>query len=161
MFRSQVKWRAVLLGAPIAFWLGTGLARAQTFNAPLVRCKSVKSPAGLSTCAATQDPLTRGGAAISDQGDVTVIVFGAATNTTYTVSMVSGDGSQSASIGSFKTDENGDGYLRKDAFYKLGTVGAGNVVLSSGGGTEFVVTMAGSTMANPLTVGNQSRPSRD
>jgi hypothetical protein len=133
-----VKWRAALIAAPVALCLASGLARAQTFNAPLVPCKSVKTPAGLTTCAATQDPLKRGGATISDQGDVTVIVFGAATNTIYAVSLVSGDGTQSAPLGNLETDANGDGAFRKDAFFKFGTVGAGNVVLSSGGSEEFV-----------------------
>src|SRR5208337_1746345 len=47
-------------------------------------------------------------------------------------------GSQSAPIGSLTTGAHGDGALRKDAFYKFGTVGAGNVVLSGGSGEEFV-----------------------
>ena len=137
MFQSRAKWPVALLAAPLALCLASGSARAQTFDAPLVQCKSVTTPAGL-TCATTQDRLKRGGATISNQGDVTVIVFGAATNTTYDAALVSGDGSQSASIGSLKTDANGDGALRKDAFYKFGTVGAGNVVLSSVNGEEFV-----------------------
>ena len=138
MFQSRVKWPVALLAAPFALCLASGLARAQTFDAPLVQCKSVTTPTALTTCASTQDPLTRGGATISDEGDVTVIVFGAATNTTYAVSFVSGDGTQSTSIGNLKTDADGNGAIRKDAFFKFGTVGAGNVVLSSGGGEEFV-----------------------
>jgi len=138
MFLSRVKWPVALLAAPFALCLVPGLARAQTFDAPLVQCKSVTAPAALTTCASTQDPLKGGGATISDQGDVTVIVYGAATNTTYTVTFVSGDGSQSAPIGSLTTGAHGDGALRKDAFYKFGTVGAGNVVLSGGSGEEFV-----------------------
>ncbi len=138
MLQSRLKWRAALIAAPVALCIASGLARAQTFDAPLVKCKSVTTPAGLTTCAATQDPLNRGGATISDQGDVTVIVFGAATNTTYAVSIVSNDGTQSTSIGNLKTDATGDGAFRKDAFFKFGTVGAGNVVLSSGGSEEFV-----------------------
>jgi len=138
MLQLRVKWRAALLAAPVALCLASGLARAQTFDAPLIKCKSVATPAVLTTCAATQDPLQRGGATISNQGDVTVIVVGAATNTTYAVSFVSNDGTQSASIDNLRTDANGDGFLRKDAFFKLGTVGAGNVVLKSGGSEEFV-----------------------
>ena len=79
-----------------------------------------------------------GGATISDQGDVTVLVFGAATNTKYAVSFVSNDGTQTTAIGNLTTDKNGDGAFRKDAFFKFGTVGAGNVVLSSSGSEEFV-----------------------
>ena len=92
MFQSLRKWPAALLAAPVALCLGSGLARAQTFDAPLVQCKAVATPAALTTCATVQDPLKHGGATINDQGDVTVIVIGAATNTTYAVSLVSNDG---------------------------------------------------------------------
>ena len=138
MFQSLQKWPAALLAAPVALCLVSGLARADTFDAPLIQCKSVATPAALTTCASAQDPLKRGGATINDQGDVTVIVIGAATNTTYTVSLVSNDGAQTTSIGSLKTGVAGDGAFRKDAFFKFGTVGAGNVVLSSGAGEQFV-----------------------
>ncbi len=138
MFQSPRKWPAALLAAPVALCLVSGLARADTFDAPLIQCKSVATPAALTTCASAQDLLKRGGATINDQGDVTVIVIGAATNTTYTVSLVSNDGTQTTSIGSLKTGVAGDGAFRKDAFFKFGTVGAGNVVLSSGAGEQFV-----------------------
>jgi len=134
MFQSLRKWPVALLAAPVALCLGSGLARAETFDAPLVQCKS----AALTTCAEVQDPLKRGGATINDQGDVTVIVVGAATNTTYAVSLVSNDGTQTTSIGNLKTGADGNGAFRKDAFFKFGTVGAGNVVLTAGGGGEFV-----------------------
>ena len=138
MFLSLRKWPAALLAAPLALCLGSGLARAETFDAPLVQCKAVATPAALTTCAAVQDPLKHGGATINDQGDVTVIVVGAATNTTYAVSLVSNDGTHTTSIGNLKTGVAGDGAFRKDAFFKFGTVGAGNVVLTSGGSEEFV-----------------------
>ncbi len=137
MFLSLRKWPAAFLAAPLALGLASGLACAETFDAPLVQCKSVIAPSMLTTCAAVQDPLKRGGATINDQGDVTVIVAGAATNTTYAVSLVSNDGTQTTSIGNLKTGVAGDGAFRKDAFFKFGTVGAGNVVLSSGG-EQFV-----------------------
>jgi hypothetical protein len=137
MFHLLRKWPAALLAA-VAFCLGSGLARAETFDAPLVQCKAVAAPAVLTTCAAVQDPLKHGGATINDQGDVTVIVIGAATNTTYAVNLVSNDGTHTTSIGSLKTGVAGDGAFRKDAFFKFGTVGAGNVVLTSGGSEEFV-----------------------
>ena len=138
MYQSLRKWAVALLTAPVALCLASGLARAETFDAPLVQCKAVATPAALTTCATVQDPLKAGGAAINDQGDVTVIVLGAATNTTYTISLVSNDGTQTASIGSLKTGAAGDGAFRKDVFFKFGTVGAGNVVLSDGGGEQFV-----------------------
>ncbi|MGA9723676.1 MAG: hypothetical protein WBQ86_14550 [Candidatus Binatus sp.] len=114
------------------------MACAQTFDAPLVQCKAVMTPAALTTCAPVQDPLQRGGATVNNQGDVTVIVVGAATNTMYSVSFVSNDGTQTLSLGTLKTGADGNGAFRKDAFFKFGTVGAGNVVLSSGGSEEFV-----------------------
>ena len=138
MFQSLRRWPAALLAAPVALCLASGLARAETFDAPLVQCKAVATPAALTTCATVQDPLKHGGATINDQGDVTVIVIGAATNTTYAVSFVSNDGTHTTSIGSLKTGVAGDGAFRKDAFFKFGTVGAGNVVLTSGGSEEFV-----------------------
>ena len=138
MFQALRKWPAALLAAPVALCLASGLARAATFDAPLVQCKAVATPAALTTCATVQDPLKHGGATINDQGDVTVIVIGAATNTTYAVSLVSNDGTQTTSLGNLKTGAEGDGAFRKDAFFKFGTVGAGNVVLTSGGGEEFV-----------------------
>ena len=137
MFQSPRKMAGALLAAPLALCLASGLARAQTFDEPLEQCKAVTTPAALTTCAAAQDPLKGGGATINDQGDVTVTVFGAATNTTYTISFVSNDGTQTTSIGSLKTGADGNGAFRKDAFFKFGTVGAGNVVLSSGG-EQFV-----------------------
>ena len=105
MFQSRVKWPVGLLAAPVALCLASGLARAQTFDAPLVQCKSVATPAALTTCASSQDPLKRGGATISDQGDVTVLVFGAATNTKYAISFVSNDGTQTTAIGNLTTDK--------------------------------------------------------
>lgn len=137
MFQSRLKWPTTLIAAPLAICIFSGLARAQTFDEPLVQCKAVTTPAALS-CVSVQDPLRRGGATISDQGDVTVVVVGAATNTTYAISFVSSDGTQTTSIGNLKTGVVGDGAIRKDAFFKFGTVGAGNVVLSSGGGAQFV-----------------------
>ncbi len=137
MFLSPGKWPATFLAASLALFLASGLAHAQTFDAPLLQCKSVTTPAVLTTCASVQDPLKRGGATINDQGDVTVIVVGAATNATYAVSLVSNDGTQTISIGNLKTGVDGNGAFRKDAFFKFGTVGAGNVVLSNGG-EQFV-----------------------
>jgi len=138
MFQSLAKWPAALLAVPVALCLGAGLARAQTFDAPLEQCKSVATPAALTTCASVQDPLKGGGATITDEGDATVTVLGAATNTSYTVSFVSNDGTQSTTIGTLKTGADGNGALRKEAFFKFGTVGAGNVVLTSTSGEEFV-----------------------
>ena len=138
MFQLRGRIVAALVAMPVAVCFGSAVARAGTFDAPLLPCKSITTPAALTTCASAQDPLTRGGATINDQGDVTVIVFGAATNATYAVALVSNDGTQTTSIGNLKTGAHGDGAFRKDAFFKFGTVGAGNVTLSSGGGEQFV-----------------------
>ncbi len=86
-FQSRVRGPAVVLGATMALWLSPGLARAQSFSASLDQCKAVVAPNTLANCAAVQDPLKRGIAAISDQGGVTVTIIGAATNTTYAVSI--------------------------------------------------------------------------
>lgn len=157
MFRtSRFKWPAAVLIAPVALLLASGLARAQSFSASLVQCASVTTPAALTNCASVNDPLKRGIATINDMGDVTVAVNGAATNTTYAVSFVSGDGTQSASLGNVTTNNKGDGALRHDAFFKFGTVGAGNVVLSSGGFQEFVTGI--SISSNGLESGPDFQP---
>ncbi len=156
MFPSRLRWPFAVLAAPMVLGLATGLAHAQTFSAPLNQCTSVTAPAALLNCASGQDPLNRGGATISDQGDVTVQIFGAATNTTYAVSLASGDGTQTTALGNLKTDSHGDGAFRKDAFFKFGTVGAGNVVLSSGGGEEFVTGV--SISSNGLESGRDFQP---
>lgn len=145
---------AILVGAALS--AVSGSARAQGFSAPLDQCKSVTTPAALTNCAVVQDPLSGGGAAISDQGDVTVTLVGAAPNTTYAVSLVSGDGTRSIAIGNLKTGSHGDGALRKDAFFKFGTVGAGNIVLSSGGSEEFVTGV--SISSNGLESGRDFQP---
>jgi hypothetical protein len=137
MFKLRTKSLAALLAAPVALCLASGMARAQTFDEPLEKCSAVTSPAALTTCAASQDPLQGGGAIINDQGDVTVTVFGAATNTTYNISLVSNDGTQTTSLGSLTTGPAGNGAMREEAFFKFGTVGAGNVVLSHNG-EQFV-----------------------
>jgi hypothetical protein len=126
----------MVFAATLALWLAPGLANAQGFSAALDRCESVTVPNTLSNCGT--DPLGRGIATISNEGDVTVAITGAATNTTYAVSFVSGDGTQTTSLGNLMTGSHGDGAFRKNAFFKFGTVGAGNVVLSSGGSEEFV-----------------------
>jgi hypothetical protein len=138
MFLSRRNWPVALLAAPLALCLMAGFASAQTFDEQLEQCKAVTTPAALTTCAPTQDPLNGGGATISDEGDVTVTVFGAATNTTYTITFVSNNGTQTTSIGSLKTGVLGNGAFRKEAMFKFGTVGAGNVVLTGPSGEEFV-----------------------
>ena len=146
MFQSLRKWPVALLAAPVALCLAAGLARAQTFDEALEPCQAVTTPAALTTCAASQDPLKGGGAVISDEGDVTVTVLGAATNTTYTITFASNAiPPQSTMIGSLMTNANGNGNFRKDAFFKFGTVGAGNVVLTSSAGEEFVTGLTVST----------------
>ena len=138
---SPPKWRMLATFAvTLALLLAPALAHAQTFSAALDRCQSVTVPNTLMNCGT--DPLKRGIAIISDQGDVTVAVSGAATDTTYAVTFVSGDGTQNTSLGSLMTGSHGDGALQKYAFFKFGTVGAGNVVLSSGGIEEFVSGLA-------------------
>lgn len=156
MFASRRKWPAALLAVPLALCTAAGLARAQTFDGQFVPCQSVTVPAALTNCAVTQDPIKSGGSTISAMGDVTATVHGAANNTTYTVIYVSGDGTQMSAIGSLMTDAHGDGAMRKDAFFKFGTVGSGNVVLTSGGSEEFVTGLT--TSSNGLTSGRDFQP---
>ena len=139
MFRRLgTKLSIALIAAPLALAIAHGSASAGTFSAPLVQCTAVTVPNTLSGCAATNDPLKNGVAVINDQGDVSVGVAGAATDTSYTVTFVSGDGSTSSSLGTLATGPKGDGVLFKPAFFKFGTVGAGNVVVSSGSNIEFI-----------------------
>lgn len=139
MFGTKRRNRQVaLFVTPFLLWIAQGSARAQSFSAPLAQCKSVAVPAALADCPATNDPLKEGIASINNMGDVTVGVSGAATDTTYTVTFVSGDGSSNTMLSDLKTDNKGDGALRKDALFKFGIVGAGNVVLSNAGNEEFV-----------------------
>jgi len=154
MYASRRKWPAALLAVPLALCMA-GMARAQTFDAQFVPCNSVTVPAAL-TCAATQDPIKSGGSTISAMGDVTATLHGAANNTSYTVTFVSIDGTQTSTIGTLMTDSHGNGAIRKDAFYKFGTVGAGNVVLSSGAGEEFTTGLTVSS--NGLTSGRDYEP---
>ena len=147
MFQSLRKWQMALLAAPVGLCLAAGSARAQTFDEALEPCQAVTTPAALTTCAATQDPLKGGGAVISDEGDVTVTVLGAATNTSYTITFASNAiPPQTVTIGNLMTNANGNGNFRKDAFFKFGTVGAGNVVLTSSAGEEFVTGLTVSTL---------------
>jgi hypothetical protein len=147
MFQSLRRWPAALLAAPVLLCLASGRARAQTFDEALEQCQAVTTPAALTTCAATQDPLKGGGAVISDEGDVTVTVFGGATNTSYAITFASNAiPPQTTTLGSLMTDANGNGHFRKDAFFKFGTVGSGNVVLTSTAGEEFVTGLTVSTV---------------
>lgn len=142
----MLKTRFSMLGAAaivagLAICAVAGSASAQGFSAPLVQCQSVTTPAALTTCASSQDSLKSGGAAISDQGDVTVTVVGAPPNTTYAVTFVNPTSTPSSiSIGTFKTGSKGNGAFRKDAYFKIDTVGAGNIVVNStvSSGAEFV-----------------------
>ncbi|HTW90023.1 MAG TPA: hypothetical protein VMD75_18665 [Candidatus Binataceae bacterium] len=147
------------LSAGLAMFAVAGAASAQGFSAPLDQCSTVTVPTALTNCATVQDPLSGGGATISDEGDVTVTVIGAAPNTTYAVSLVSGDGTQSTPIGDLKTGSRGNGAMRKDAFFKFGTVGAGNIVLSSSSSApneEFVTGV--SISSNGLVSGRDFQP---
>ena len=146
MFQSLRKWPVALLAAPVALCLAAGSARAQTFDEALEPCQAVTTPAALTTCAATQDPLKGGGAVISDEGDVTVTVLGAATNTSVHDHLrVECHPVAKRHDWQSYDRRSGNGHFRKDAFFKFGTVGAGNVVLTSSAGEEFVTGLTVST----------------
>ena len=155
MFQLRGKLLAALLAAPIALGIESGIALADSFDAELVQCNAV-APV-LTNCAGSQDSLKRGGATINDQGDVTVTVVGAGLDANYAVALVSNDGTQTVAIGNLTTDNHGNGAFRKDVAFKFGTVGAGNVTLSSGGGVQFISGILVST--NGLESGRDFQPS--
>jgi len=145
---KRIKSLTILIVAPFILLADHGSARAQGFAAPLVPCNSVAVPAALS-CPGTSDPLKNGFASINAMGDVTVVVTGAATNTSYTATFVANDSSSSTTLGSLMTGPKGNGYLRALAFFKFGTVGAGNIVIDNGANEEFVTGFTVSTSGFP------------
>ncbi len=126
---------ALALG--VATWVMPGSASAY-FSAPLVECQQVTSPAALSGCGT--DPLTSGSASIDDQGDLDIAITGAAASQTYTVALVGPGGS--FALPNLTTGPQGNGVLSKPVFFSLGKIGAGNIVFSRDGSTEFVTGIA-------------------
>jgi hypothetical protein len=126
------------LAMSAAAWMIPGSANA-FFSAPLVQCQAVTAPATLTGCGS--DPLTAGVASIDDEGDLEVSVSGAAASQTYTVTLVGPDGS-TKSLPNLTTGTRGNGLLRKAVAFSLGKVGAGNLLLSRAGETQFVTGIA-------------------
>jgi hypothetical protein len=123
-----------LIGA--AVWMMPASASAN-FNAPLVECALVTTPATLSNCGA--DPLTRGVVSVSDDGDLDLVLVGAGANQTYSVTYFSADGTQSTSITTtLATDGKGNEELRKKLEFRLGEAGVGNFVISRAGQDQYV-----------------------
>ncbi|MFZ0887785.1 MAG: hypothetical protein WA005_04975 [Candidatus Binataceae bacterium] len=158
MFRTtQLKLLTAVVATAVAFSVAQGSARAGEFSAPWLQCSSVTVPAGLScTASATQDALKFGHATVDDSGGVTFTMESGAPNTTFAVSYVSVDGSQSVSIANLVTNAKGNGALREDHFWAgVGKVGAGNFVLTQSvppvTGTQFVTgaTISPTGLPNP------------
>ncbi len=106
------------------------------FEAVLVRCADVTVPGPLGNCGT--DPLAGGKAEIKKQGDVEIIVFGAAPGATYDVVYQSLDGSTVLSLGTLGTNSSGNGVLKRRGFFQVGDTGAGTIVLKrdEGSGTR-------------------------
>ena len=132
---STLAFAALAMGAVV--WMLPGTASAY-FSAPLVECQAVTSPTALSGCGT--DPMTSGSASIDDEGDLEITLSGAAVSATYTVALVGPGGS--FALPDLKTGPHGNGVLTKPVFFSLGKIGAGNIVLSRSGSTQFVTGIA-------------------
>jgi hypothetical protein len=139
--RGRLKLLAALVVAAAAFGVAQGSACAFSFSAPLVQCSAVTTPAALSNCGS--DPFGKGVATINDEGDVEVEVTGAAASQTYAILFRSPNGASSTQItDKFVTDAKGHGRIRKENFFVLGKVGAGNLALTRSGLDQYVTGLA-------------------
>src|SRR5262245_16231498 len=106
------------------------------FEAVLVRCAAVNTPAALAACGT--DPLLGGEAEIDDEGRVEVEVAGAAPGASYAVVYRSLDGTVDLALGTLTTNAAGSGELKVGGVFLPGHVGAGTVVLRRLGADQFV-----------------------
>ena len=134
---TNSKWTLSALALGAVVWMAPGSASAY-FSAPLVECQQVTSPAGLSGCGT--DPMTSGSASIDDEGDLDISISGADTSATYTVALVGPGGS--TPLPNLTTGPHGNGVVSRPGFFKFGKIGAGNIVLSRVGSTQFVTGIA-------------------
>lgn len=137
MMSIKTRWMVAALGLSAAAWMFPGSASAY-FSAPLVECQQVTSPAKLSGCGT--DPIISGSASIDDQGDLDIAITGAAASQTYTVALVGPGGS--FPLPNLTTGLQGNGSLSRPVFFKLDSIGAGNIVLSRDGSTQFLTGIA-------------------
>jgi hypothetical protein len=141
LFKSTVVATAIGVGLSSAY----RPAQAASFNSGLVQCSTVTIPAAPPGCAASPDKLGHGGVSINNVGDLSVSVAGAPTNKAYNVAFVLADASSNSGLGSFMTDNHGNGHLRKQGAFPFGKAGAGYVIVTDNGGTQFISGLAAST----------------
>ena len=93
MIATKSRWMgaALALALGVMVWMFPALANAE-FVGTLVECTQVTQPAALTTCASTQDPLTRGVATLDSEGDLDLVLVGAGTAQAYTAFFHSIDG---------------------------------------------------------------------
>jgi hypothetical protein len=101
----------------------------------LVTCGSVGVPAALTGCGT--DALSRGNVDIEGDGNLAILISGAAASQTYTAALRSPTGAQSA-LGSLTTNSKGAGTLTKTGAFAAGTTGSGTVVLQRLGDDQFL-----------------------
>src|SRR5579862_2440495 len=139
MISTKLKWIVPALALSAAAWMVPGMARADMVG-PLVECSQVSDPAALTTCAGTQDPLTSGNAVLDDQGNLDVVLVGAAENTAYTIVFRTADG-KTIQLGTINTGGNGNGNKSKYGALAFKKDAAGFIVLQRGGGDQYVTSL--------------------
>jgi hypothetical protein len=139
MISTRLRWMVSALAMGVAAWALPGMASAD-MSGPLVECSQVSDPAALTTCAGTQDPLTAGNVVLDDQGNLDVVLVGAAETTTYTILFRSVDGN-TIPLGTIGTGMNGNGSKSKYAELPFGKHAAGFVVLQRSGGDQYVTSL--------------------
>lgn len=141
MIATKSRWMGAALALGVMVWMFPALANAE-FVGTLVECTQVTQPAELTTCASTQDPLTRGVATIDGEGDLDLVLVGAGTAQAYTAFFHSIDGSE-IQIATITTGPNGNASKSKYTEFALGKNGAGYIVLRRMGGTgdQFVTSL--------------------
>ncbi len=108
---------------------------APGFEAGLVTCGTVNVPAALTGCGS--DTLSRGNVDIEGDGNLAILISGAATSQTYTAFLRSPNGTQTA-LGTLTTNSMGSGTLTKTGAFTADTTGSGTVVLQRGGSDQFL-----------------------
>ena len=133
-------------------WMMPATASA-FFSAPLVECTQVTKPAALTTCASSQDPLTRGVVTVDDEGNLDIVVVGGGAGQMYQAVFRSPDGSTSLALATVSTGPKGNASVSKNLFFGFGKAGAGSVALIRNGGDQYVtgikVEAAGANTSGP------------
>ncbi len=96
--------------------------RGAAFEAGMVRCADVNQPTRLANCG--MDPLEKGTAEVTDEGEVEVRVVRASPNVTYEVIYRSLNGTAQRALGGLMTDGSGNGLLSVDDSFLRGHVGS-------------------------------------